>query len=296
MGTWGEGLYDNDSALDDLADLLSIDTESCGIVELATRIGLAAWLNPTVIRCDEGELRARVEALSSDMEQLPQETREALLTLLANPEPALDCHSRTSEATYAIGGYSNGPRIDALLRFPGAKAVIDEFGEQMAKLLDNTLAVRGNVDLYETAGSLAPLGILIELALVGLFQPAPGRVEEWRNGFTTIDKATKSERGFWWKYVRRVRAGFDLIAPEPKVQKAAPTRPTVRRPESPAKPVGPVGPAAPVAPVERYQHPKLGVGVLLSRSGSGEEEKLDLRFEDGQTRKILAKFLTRIEG
>mgnify|MGYP000423280996 CR=1 FL=1 len=290
MGTWGEGLYDNDSALDNLGDIVSIGPEVQDIVELVARIGLAAWLNPTNIICDDGRLKKSFEALAGEHERLPLETRQALTTLFADPEAALKGGARKPEAREVIGGYSNGPQIEALLKFPGAKPIIEAFGEAMAQELDAALGpIKGN-DLYQAAGSLVPLGILIELALGGFFQPAPQRVDTWRNGFTVLDKATKSERGFWWRYVRKVQAGFDLLAPRP--QSGTSAKPVVQRPKNALKSPEP---SVPAGAIERYSHPKLGVGILVGRSGSGDEEKLDLRFEDGGIRKILAKFVTRLE-
>ena len=57
--------------------------------------------------------------------------------------------------------------------------------------------------------------MLIELTQAGLHSPRPARVECWRTGLTAIDKATREERSFWWKYIRRVRRGFDLLVPPP---------------------------------------------------------------------------------
>src|SRR5690606_26074648 len=102
-------------------------------------------------------------------------------------------------------------------------------------------ALRADVDLYELAGDLAALGVLIELTQATLWTPAPARVAGWRAGFDAIDRATKSERGFWWKYVRRVRRGFDLLAPAPPAPAAAVVR---RRPRAAAP--------APAGPVERF--------------------------------------------
>lgn len=288
MGTWGDGLYDNDSALDYLGDLLKIDETITDIFELTTRIGLATWFNPVSVEMNDGELEERIKKLGKNVARLPEETRKALETLLADPKTATNEGSRKPEVDAVIGGYCDGPRIDALLRFPEAKPIIEAFGEKMAKELDNALKPRRGNDLYEVAGSLAPLGIIIELATVGLFQPAPDRVNKWRSEFEVIDKNTKSERRFWWKYVRRVQMGFDLLAPRP--QSATPAKSMVKSAARSNKP------SAPAGPVERYQHPKLGVGMLVGRSGRGDEEKLDLRFEDGSIRKILAKFVTRLDN
>ncbi len=292
MGTWGEGLYDNDSALDHLAELLKIDDDVTDIVALTTRIGLAAWLNPVAVCYMTEEMNARVEALSKEFDRLPQETLDALENLLDDPDSATKEGSRKPEARYVMGGYSDGPLIDALLRFPGAKPIIDAFGEDMAKSLDDALAARDRMDLYEAADALTPLGVLVELAMAGFYQPAPARVEQWREHFAIIDKATKSERGFWWKYVRRVQAGFDILAP--RSQSTAPAQPKAPVKRGLDKSVKPVEPAQ-SGPVERYQHSKFGIGKLENRSGTGDDEKLEILFEDGMRRKLLAKFVTRLD-
>lgn len=287
MGTWGEGLYDNDSALDCLGDLLQIDDDVKDIVALATRIGLAAWLNPVAVGYTNEDLNERFEALSKDFDRLPQETVDALEDLLEDPDSATKQGSRKAEAAYVIGGYSDGPLIDALLRFPGAKPVIEAFGEQMAKDLDDTLKPIGRTGLYEIAGALATLGVLVELAVAGFYQPAPARVEQWREHFAIIDKATKSERGFWWKYVRRVHAAFDLLESKPiKLPGQAGDKPDSGGDVVHAK----------FGPVERYRHPKFGMGILQNRSGTGDDAKLEIRFEDGLTRKLLAKFVTKVDA
>jgi hypothetical protein len=213
MGTWSDGLWDNDSALDELWLLVKIDGEEPDAARLAVRIGLLAWLNPISIQSDEGHLGAMVDAAAAGREHLPGETREALRELLAHREAVMERHSRTPEVHAAMGGYSDGPRIDALLRFPGAQPVIDELAEACAGMLD--VLLRPGKSLYEIAGGLASLGVLIELTQAGLHRPTPARVARWRAGLTAIDKATREERSFWWKYIRRVRLGFDLLVPRP---------------------------------------------------------------------------------
>jgi hypothetical protein len=270
MGTWGEGLYDNDSCLDDLGDLLSICGEERDIVELTTRIGLLAWMNSVSVSYAKETIAHGMREFAEDLDTLPPATRLALETLLADPDTATKVGSRKPEVHEVLGGYCDGPRIDALLRFPGAKPVIDAFAERMAKVVDTTLNGKKR-DLYDVSRSLAPLGIILELCSAGFFQPSPNRVATWRLGFDVADKATKSEREFGSLYTRKIRKGFDLLAPEPGHFMQADT-------------------------VERYQHPKLGIGMLVARSGKGAEEKLELRFEDGQIRKVLASFVTRMDN
>lgn len=288
MGTWGDGLYDNDSALDTLWTFVKIDGAEQDAARLVARIGLLAWLNPgSVYAGDDNDLQTRVDALTG-LDQLPEPTRAALRDLLADPEAVTKVGARTPAASKVIGGYSDGPRIDALLRFPGAAPVIDELIEQVTQRLDRSLAAKA--DLYEVAGSLAALAVLIELKQADLWQPDPARVARWRAGFDTIDQATTSERSFWWKYVRRVRGGFDLLIPAPPkppaAKKPATTKPVRRKPK-PAP--------APTGPIERFSHPKFGAGTLLARSRTGDADTLELRFDDGTTRKVLARFVTAID-
>lgn len=286
MGTWGDGLYDNDGALDHLAELVKlVDDDARDAARMVAQIGLLAWFNPVSVALDDGDLEDRVAALA-DLEQLPEETRAALRELLADPEAASKHGARTPEARLAIGGYSDGPRIDALLRFPGAEPVLDGLGQRAAQRLDRVLGASNDrrIDLYEIAGDMAALGVLIELKQAGLWTPARARVVAWRAGFDAIDRATKSERGFWWKYVRSARRGFDLLVPEPLI--VASKRPVTRARPVPAKPGA-------QAPVQRFTHPKFGAATLLARSASGEA--LELRFDDGVVRKVLARFVEAID-
>jgi hypothetical protein len=276
MGSWGDGIYDNDSALDGLAALVALRDGPLEAARLVAHIGLLAWLDPAVVIYEPAALWARLDDHAAAIAQLPEDTRAALQALRDDPEGVTLHGSRTPAAHAAIGGSCDGARIDALLRFPGARPVIDELAGRAVAQLDRVLGLK--IDLYEVTGDLAALGVLVELAQAGLWAPQPARVAAWRAGFAVIDKATRSERGFWWKYVRRVKAGFDLLAPPPP---GAPARPIVRKPAAPA----------PAGPSERYTHPQFGAGTLIARTGAGAGATLEIRFDDGVTRKIVARFL-----
>ena len=134
MGTWGDGLYDNDSALDTLAELVQLDSEERDVERLVAGIGVLAWMNPITSAHDAGELQGRVAALAGDLLRVPAETRTALQTLLADPDAATRDRSRTPEVRAVLGGYFDGPRLDALLRFPGAQAALSSVAERAAEL------------------------------------------------------------------------------------------------------------------------------------------------------------------
>ncbi len=280
MGTWDDGIYDNDGALDELARLVTLDKEETDAARLIARIGLLAWLKPVAVTSDAEELRGRIDGLAAEaLAKVPEETRTALDALLADPEAATKKGSRSKAARAAIGGYSDGPRIDALLKFPGAETVTAELAERAAGRLDRLLRPDG--DLYRVAGGLAGLGVLIEMKEAGLWPADAARIDRWRTGFAAIDKATKVERKFWAKYVKRVRKGFDLLAP---TAIAAGTKP--------APPVRRVLMDLPVP--TKYEHPSFGVGTVMTRTGSGLSETLELQFRDGTVRKILARFVVGI--
>lgn len=281
MGTWDDGLYDNDSALDTLGELVKLDDEEHDVARLVARIGLLAWMNPVGVAHDADDLQSRITGLMGGLELLPAETRSTLHTLLTDPAAVTRTGSRTPAVRSVLGGYCDGPRLDALLHFPGAEVALAEQAERAALMLDRALHDTRN--LYELAGDLAALGVLIELQQAGLWAPEPTRLAAWHAGFVAIDQATKSERGFWWKYSRRVCRGFELLGLATAAAGVA--RASVRRPRAAAPP-------APAGPTERFSHPTFGVGTLLVRSGAGDQETLELVFADGVVRKIRRRFVT----
>ena len=210
MGTWGSGIYDNDGALDGLASLVRLDLEEPDPARVVASLGLVAWLRPVALTAGPARVAAAVDRLAAHREALPPATRAALDRLLADPEQVCSLDSRPQQVARAIGGYSSGPRIDALLRFPGAQTVIAELAERAAGRLDDALG--GDEDLYEVAAELGALGVLVELAEAGLWRPGRERLAAWRAGIDAADQVTDEERGFWDRYIGRVRAGLDLLA------------------------------------------------------------------------------------
>jgi len=208
MGTWGDGLYDNDGALDVVASITEVG-EQTDATKLVARIGLAAWLDPSAITCASDELRAAVAVHAAEIAALPPGTREELAALLADPEGSTRDGSRSERVRAALGGYCDGPRIDALLRFAGAQPVIDALGEEAAEILDRACAPSSR-DLHELAGDLAALGLVVELVESGLWRPSAERVAAWRRGVAEADQRTREEREFWDGYASRVVQALEL--------------------------------------------------------------------------------------
>jgi hypothetical protein len=208
MGTWGSGIYDNDGALDGLASLVRLARDETDATRVVASIGLVAWLRPVLLETEPDELRAVVEGV--DLGGLPTATREALAVVLADPAATARQGSRAAPISAAIGHASSGPRIDALLRFPGAASLIEELAERAAGRLDDALG--GDEDLYEIAAEIAALGVLLELSGAGLWRVGRERLASWRTGLDTADRSTDEEREFWDRYLAHVRAGLDLLA------------------------------------------------------------------------------------
>jgi hypothetical protein len=205
MGAWGDGLLDNDGALDCLADLFDA-VEIEGHAELATLVGLETWLHaPFNISAVEDEL-----AEAASLETLPAEVRRLLTQALSDPKAFSEGSVRSPAARGVLGTYCAGPRHDALLRLAESSAVIDQLAGGAAARLDEDL--EGCSDLYEASEVLGLLAPLVELRLSGLLRPLePHRLEQWRGGLARSSDATTEERDFWDTYVAKVRGALDLL-------------------------------------------------------------------------------------
>jgi hypothetical protein len=204
MGAWGEGLLDNDGALDCLADLFDA-LEIEGPEELATLVGLETWLHGPL----DVSVAERLTAHAS-LHALPADVRELLTRARADPEAFSNGSARSPAASEVLGTYCAGPRYDALLRLPGSGATIDRLARSAADRLDEDLG--RCADLHEASDVLGLLAPLVELRLSGLLRPLESHhLGDWRKRVVALNDATHEERHFWDAYVANVRGGLDLI-------------------------------------------------------------------------------------
>jgi hypothetical protein len=205
MGTWGEGLYDNDGALDELGDLFAQLPLHAGAVPLATTIGLATWLHaPTS--------EEMVEAVQQHMDwvvTLPKRAQKLLQYLVQDPESFSGPRTRSAELTEVLGSHCAGPRYDALLTLTGSQDLINELGRGAAERLEDGL--RSASDFHEAASALGCLGVVLELAAHGYWSPPREALKEWRLNVKRLDKKTSDERDLWDDYVSRVHKGLRLL-------------------------------------------------------------------------------------
>jgi hypothetical protein len=213
MGTWDDGLYDNDSSLDThgrILDSLSLEKSPA---HLATGIGLQLWLHPVVMSVSPEKTTNVIRAHLDWVAAFPEPVRAAMLRIADDPRAEAEREAGRSEEVHAIlGSYSGGVRETTLLQCDGAAAVIEELATICQAHLDRVHA--DWPDLHRLAGDLGALGMLIELRELGARTTA-GSVDRWEVAFDRADRATEIERDFWNAYVRRAKAGFALLRTAP---------------------------------------------------------------------------------
>jgi hypothetical protein len=201
MSAWGEGLYENDIALDALGEIVG---ELEQVLEdsaayLMTGIGLLVWLYPSSISADPDRFLAVLRAHPDWVAKSPELRRFAEDPVAFSEAPG----SRPKEIERVLGASSDGVRVDALLK---SQSLIDALAMTCREYLDDMAAD----DLYEAQGQLAPLGILLELTALGVTTDR-SQVKDWRRAFDAADKNTTGERGFFDTYAARVRTGFAML-------------------------------------------------------------------------------------
>lgn len=196
-------MLDNDGALEVLGDLFgSIETH--GGEELATFVGLSAWLRASV-----GEhLITRLKAETLLLRKLPAKAQTLLSRAAKDPEGFADGRSRSARLLEILGPYSDGPRYDALLLLPGGAVVIQRLASNAAEGVDDAW----REDLHEASSELGQLAPLLELAEAGLWRPRLAQVKQWRRGLERLDDETDNERDYWDVYVGNVKRGLKLLA------------------------------------------------------------------------------------
>lgn len=128
------------------------------------------------------------------------------IRFLGAPEETMKARARSEELRAVVGGYDDGPRIDPLLDHAGGRAVLEGVAARCEEVLDTTWS-----DLYEAAGDLAALGLLLELEELGV-EIDEDEAREWRHVYRAAREATGgSDQGFWEEYDERVDLAFEHL-------------------------------------------------------------------------------------
>jgi hypothetical protein len=203
MGTWGSGLWDNDSSLDRIGGLIAVKAGK-DLHSILASWGLKLWFG----RCEPKEFARAVEKKASEVTKLPKPLFNQLAEIAQRPESFNNKRSRKPEHDAVLGGYCDGFRIDPLFALPEVKTIVATVGERCAARLDQVLTGSRRVSLYED--QLTELGVLLELTNIGLFQDA-ARVARWKQGFAEMNALTTEERNFWDEYSPKVENVFSLL-------------------------------------------------------------------------------------
>lgn len=209
MGAWGPGLWENDGALDRVADLVPSVQTAKTAEDLAARVGLALWLTPAAVGplIEDGELSDLLQRF--DLATLPAPVRARLRTLAKGSAMDVPYEPRDPELATALGEERGGAREPLLLETPHARRLRHELGENAAAALD---AVE-TASLKQAFEEFAPLGLLVLLERRVDHKRAVG----WRIAFDRCDGLTAEERPFWDDAVARVRPLFHAVSgPEPE--------------------------------------------------------------------------------
>lgn len=196
MGTWGDGLFDNDSAGDGHIHL------GRGLVRnaQASPEDAAASLAVAIrLRCNPDpwvEVVADVLRRADDLD-----TQRAFR--LARPPWV---HRPLNDELVAITGWAEAPEWPvALAALPGVAERNADWGRRMGNLLVTDLPAAS--DLYELASNAWPLGVF---ALVPQYTLTPDQARQLAAAIDSADAATTEERPFWGRYLPHLRGALAL--------------------------------------------------------------------------------------
>jgi hypothetical protein len=187
--------------------MVEIVDPSASAAHLAVGLGLRAWMQPDAIEDAADGIRRLIARHAFWIERLPAPAARALHRLAADPLAFVARGSRSPALIEILGTAANGPRVDALLRVPGAPAILATVAARCIARLDELAATDG--DLAELHPRLAPLGVLLELRALGIAVPR-GHAEVWRLAVERFARAT-GDRSRWGPYADHLRRALALL-------------------------------------------------------------------------------------
>ena len=222
MGTWGDGLFDSDSALDAVGELTNNEEKQIAKLagvgptrlraeQLAARVGLLLQLSPYSFEGPfKDTLAAALVAQQPAFASLKPAARTVLARVQAGEGEALSNRTgkRKSALRKSLGGYLNGVGERSLLGTAAARKVLRRFGRDCLKSLKGGLRSRDLEDLHRTGG-LAMLGLIL------LVDPPGVPVADLKKGLARLEtlwnrQQKTGETDFWDRLVPNARLAFEL--------------------------------------------------------------------------------------
>lgn len=204
MGTWGNGLFDNEATLDVVGGLVKISPAKETMPLLASW-GLRLWFG----QADAKAFAKGIERKSAELIKLPKPLFQELVGLAQRPTEYARRNSRPAEHTAILGSTCDGYFVAPLFELPEVKGIVENRAEELSVILDKFFAGTPKAEaLYKN--KLAPLGVLLSLTRIGI-SVAPARADAWLAGFERMVETAKDDAEFWKGFAARVRPLFGLI-------------------------------------------------------------------------------------
>ena len=213
MGSWGTGLYDSDPALDGLGQLFQLLRVNHPH-QLISVAALCVWLNPPI--SFDHKLMTALQKEHQSQKSLPSPVHELIDRWVKDPEAFEKNASRSEEVKQILGNYCDGPRHDVLLDLPETQIIIGDLIQlcegQLDKMFETITNLDDDADDADTfEGTIANMGVLLELAWVGRYHPSTKTLMNWYKKAQRLDKTTHDERDFFDEYFPKLYQCLELL-------------------------------------------------------------------------------------
>ncbi|MBL4844794.1 MAG: hypothetical protein JKY65_04640 [Planctomycetes bacterium] len=230
MGTWDEGMLDNDSSLDGLGDIthgLIEDIQTLGTTEpgasstgrLGAAIGILLQLSPFDFSADSGQSESIVEALKAHEQgigsHLPAAAQKILARVVAGEGQKLAERTAALPATLTSAlhtGAASGPfglREPSLFETESGAAYVEEVAQRCVQLVADDFEDEDNwSDLCREASGMGALATLLVLEPCAV---SPEKVLEWRTSAAKGLAQLEAEQDDELDFQRPYYANVDLV-------------------------------------------------------------------------------------
>ncbi len=231
MGTWDDGLLDNDTALDglgELEDVILADVRALGerpptretTAELAAAIGVYLQLSreaPGAADENRAVLVAALAGHAAEVAKLTPEAREVLGAVTRGEAVAAEAAELPREAVRHLAAGVDEPPfhapIPSLTATPTGSAYVQSVANRCADMIDEDLEDEDTAaDLAREGMGIAALGVLLVLPRYKL---SPKRTKAWRaavkGGLRALVEAEDDELDFHRGYYANVLGVIDAI-------------------------------------------------------------------------------------
>jgi hypothetical protein len=227
MGTWDDGLLDNDTACDalgTLCDKIVRDIQNAEATETrCAAVGVLLQLSPYKLGLDSASgplIAAAVKAHAKQIEKLDSDVRGVMQLVMDGKGKELAEQRDPSGAAYAGILNSNatkshfGERHAALFASPAGAAYVQSIADRCIETIEGELADEDSwCDLCREVGSMGLVGVLLAIAPYCI---PISTIESWRakarQGIGQLRDCHDDELDFHEGYYANLDRAFDVLA------------------------------------------------------------------------------------